>query len=140
MPQILATNSQGQLYLYPNRGRASVGLASSLGVTVPGQRLAMVDYDADGLQDLLAVESTGNLRLYRGTGAPAPKTETRPVVGTGWTDYSGLKSLRDVTGLNSTGIAGLTADGKIEYWDLGSGKFTTVTTVSSGWGGLKLVQ
>ncbi|WP_245953738.1 CAP domain-containing protein [Arthrobacter silvisoli] len=140
MPQILATNSKGQLYLYQNRGLAAVGIASSLGVTVPGLRLAMVDYDADGLQDLLAVESTGNLRLYRGSGAPAPKTETRPVVGTGWTDYSGLRSLRNVTGLNTTGIAGLTADGKIEYWDLSSGKFAGVTTVASGWGGVKLAQ
>ncbi|SDI56223.1 Uncharacterized conserved protein YkwD, contains CAP (CSP/antigen 5/PR1) domain [Arthrobacter cupressi] len=140
MPQILATNSKGQLYLYPNRGLAAVGIASSLGVTVPGQRLAMVDYDADGLQDLLAVESTGNLRLYRGSGMPAPKTETRPVVGTGWTDYSGLRSLRNVTGLNTTGIAGLTADGTIEYWDLSSGKFAGVTTVASGWGGFTLAQ
>lgn len=140
LPQILATNSKGQLYLYPNRGLTALGAASSLGVTVPGQRLAMVDYDADGLQDLLAVESTGSLRLYRGSGVPAPKAETRPVVGTGWTDYTGLRSLRDVTGLNTTGIAGLTADGTVEYWDLSSGKFTTVTTVSSGWGSLKLAQ
>lgn len=140
MPQVVATNSKGQLYLYPNRGRAAIGLASSLGVTVPGQRLAMVDYDADGLQDLLAVESTGTLRLYRGSGMPAPKVESRPIIGTGWTDYSGLRSLRDVTGLNSTGIAGLTADGTVEFWNLTSGKFTTFTTVASGWGSLKLAQ
>jgi Cysteine-rich secretory protein family len=140
LPQILATNSTGQLFLYRNLGLKTVGTASSLGVAVPGQRLAMVDYDADGLQDLLAVESNGYLRLYRGTGAPAPKAESRPVVGTGWTDYKALRSLRDVTTLNSTGIAGLTADGKVEYWDLGSGKLSSFTTVATGWGGLKLAQ
>lgn len=140
LPQILATNSTGQLFLYRNLGLKTVGMANNLGVAVPGRRLAMVDYDADGLQDLLAVESSGYLRLYRGSGLPAPKSETRPVVGTGWTDYSGLRSLRDVSALNSTGIAGLTADGKVEYWDLGSGKLSTFTTVATGWGGLKLAQ
>ncbi len=140
MPQILATNSNGQLFLYRNLGLGTVGAASSLGVTVPGQRLAMVDYDADGLQDLLAVEGNGYLSLYRGSGRPAPKAQNRTVIGTGWTDYSGLRSLRDVTGLNSTGIAGLTADGTIEYWALDTGQFSTSAAVVSGWGGLKLAQ
>lgn len=61
-------------------------------------------------------------------------------MGTAWTDYLGLRSLNGVTGLNSTGIAGLLGDGRIEYWDLTGGHLTTPSTPVTGLGGLKLAQ
>ncbi|MFH5878944.1 CAP domain-containing protein [Arthrobacter sp. NA-172] len=140
LPQILATDSGGALYLYKNMGLTALGAPTQVGSGVSAIRLTMVDYDADGFQDLLAVEANGNLRLYRGSGVPSPRAEAHLVVGTGWTDYSGLRSLRGVTGLNTTGIAGLLSNGSIEYWDLSSGRLTTPSTPLTGLGGLKLVQ
>jgi hypothetical protein len=140
LPQILATDSNGSLFLYRNLGLTALGGPTQVGSGVSAIRLSMVDYDADGFQDLLAVEAHGNLRLYRGSGLTTPKAEARLVVGTGWTDYSGLRSLRDVTGLNTTGIAGLLSNGAVEYWDLSSGRLTTPSTPVTGLGGLKLAQ
>ena len=140
LPQILATDSTGALYLYRNLGLTALVGRTQVGSGVSAIRLSMVDYDADGFQDLLAVEANGNLRLYRGSGLTTPKAEARLVVGTGWTDYSGLRSLKGVTGLNSTGVAGLLSNGTIEYWDLTGGRLTTPSTPISGLGGLKLAQ
>ncbi|GAA4053705.1 hypothetical protein GCM10023063_47740 [Arthrobacter methylotrophus] len=140
LPQILATDSTGALYLYRNLGLTALAGRTQVGSGVSAIRLSMVDYDADGFQDLLAVEANGNLRLYRGSGLTTPKSEARLVVGTGWTDYSGLRSLQGVTGLNSTGVAGLLSNGAVEYWDLSSGRLTTPSTPVTGLGGLKLAQ
>lgn len=140
LPQILATDSSGALYLYRNLGLTALLGRTQIGSGVSAVRLSMVDYDADGFQDLLAVEANGDLRLYRGSGLTTPKSEARLVVGTGWTDYSGLRSLRGVTGLNSTGVAGLLGNGTVEYWDLTGGRLTTPGTPVTGLGGLKLAQ
>ncbi|MHC6222566.1 CAP domain-containing protein [Arthrobacter sp. MMS24-S77] len=140
LPQILATDSSGALYLYRNLGLTALVGRTQVGSGVSAIRLSMVDYDADGLLDLLAVEANGNLRLYRGSGLTTPKSEARLVVGTGWSDYSGLRSLRGVTGLNTTGVAGLASNGVVEYWDLTGGRLTTPSTPVAGWGGLKLAQ
>jgi hypothetical protein len=140
LPQILATDSSGALYLYRNLGLTALVGRTQVGSGVSAIRLSMVDYDADGFQDLLAVEANGNLRLYRGSGLTAPRAEAHLVVGTAWTDYSGLRSLKGVTGLNTTGVAGLLSDGTIEYWDLTGGRLTTPNTPITGLGGLKLAQ
>lgn len=140
LPQILATDSSGALYLYRNLGLTGMVGRTQVGSGVSAVRLSMVDYDADGFQDLLAVESNGNLRLYRGSGLTTPKSEARLVVGTGWTDYSGLRSLKGVTGLNSTGVAGLLSNGAVEYWDLNGGRLATPSTPITGLGSLKLAQ
>ncbi|MEZ2390586.1 CAP domain-containing protein [bacterium RCC_150] len=140
LPQILATDSTGALFMYKNVGNTALGARTQVGTGVSAIRLTMVDYDADGFQDLLAVDPGGNLRLYRGSGQAVPTSETRPIVGTAWTDYSDIRSLKGVTGLNSTGIAGLLANGAIEYWDLSDGHLTTPSTPLGSLWGLKLAQ
>ncbi|MFK0039889.1 CAP domain-containing protein [Paenarthrobacter sp. NPDC090517] len=140
LPQIVAMDSGGNLYLYKNAGLAYIRAQAAIGTGFPAIRLSMVDYNADGFQDLLTTEANGSLRLYRGSGLGTPKQESRPVVGAGWTDYSGLRALRGVTGPDATGVAGLDRNGIVEYWDLSTGRLTTPLTIGIGWGGLKFAQ
>lgn len=140
LPQIVAMDSGGNLYLYKNAGLAYIRAQAAIGTGFPAIRLSMVDYNADGFQDLLTTEANGTLRLYRGSGLGTPKQESRPVVGAEWTDYIGLRALRGVTGPDSTGIAGLDRNGVVEYWDLNTGRLTTPVTIGIGWGGLKFAQ
>lgn len=140
LPQIVAMDSGGNLYLYKNAGLAYIRSQAAIGTGFPAIRLSMVDYNADGFQDLLTTEANGTLRLYRGSGLGTPKQESRPVVGSEWTDYIGLRALRGVTGPDSTGIAGLNRNGVVEYWDLNTGRLTTPVTIGIGWGGLKFAQ
>ncbi|WP_370628952.1 CAP domain-containing protein [Paenarthrobacter nitroguajacolicus] len=140
LPQIVAMDSGGNLYLYKNAGLAYIRAQAAIGTGFPAIRLSMVDYNADGFQDLLTTEANGTLRLYRGSGLGTPKQESRPVVGAEWTDYTGLRALRGVTGPDSTGVAGLDRNGVVEYWDLNTGRLTTPVTIGIGWGGLKFAQ
>ncbi|WP_235036393.1 CAP domain-containing protein [Arthrobacter sp. 18067] len=140
LPQIVAMDASGGLWLYKNAGMTYIRSQAAIGTGNKAVRLSMVDYNADGFQDLLSVEPNGSLRLYRGSGLATPKQEARPVVGAAWTDYSGLRSLKGVTGADTTGIAGLGTNGVLEYWDLTSGRLTTPVAVGGGWSGFKLAQ
>ncbi|MGJ3191686.1 CAP domain-containing protein [Paenarthrobacter sp. FR1] len=140
LPQIVAMDGSGGLWFYKNSGMTYIRTQAAIGTGNPAVRLSMVDYNADGFQDLLTVEANGSLRLYRGSGLATPKQEARPVVGAAWTDYSGLRALQGVTGAGTTGIAGLGTNGVLEYWDLTSGRLTTPVAVGGGWNGFKLAQ
>ncbi len=140
LPQIVAMDGSGGLWLYKNSGLSYIRSQAAIGTGNPATRLSMVDYDADGFQDILTVEANGSLRLYRGSGLGTPKQESRPVVGAAWTDYTALRALKGVSGAGSTGVAGLGSNGVLEYWDLTSGRLTTPVTVGGGWGGFKLAQ
>jgi hypothetical protein len=107
---------------------------------VSANRLTMVDYDADGFQDLVARQPDGNVRLYRGSGAPAPRAESRALVASGWTDVTAIRPLRDVTGLNSTGVALRRAGDTVEYWDLSTGTLATPSSIPGAWAGQRLAQ
>jgi hypothetical protein len=100
----------------------------------------MVDYDADGFQDILAVRSDGAVQLYRGWGTIALRAEARPTVATGWQDVTGVKALRDVTGLNSTGLALRRASDVVQYWDLTGGTLATPSNIAGPWSGQRLAQ
>jgi hypothetical protein len=107
---------------------------------VSANRLAMVDYDGDGFQDLLARQTDGNVRLYRGSGAPAPRAETRSVVASGWADITAIRPLKDVTGLNSTGLTLRRAGDVVQFWDLSTGALSSPSSVPGAWAGQRLAQ
>ncbi|MFJ4264451.1 CAP domain-containing protein [Paenarthrobacter nicotinovorans] len=140
LPQIVAMDKGGNLYLYKNTGLSYIRSQAAIGTGNPSVRVTMVDYNADGFEDLLSTEPNGTLRLYRGSGLGTPKQESRPVVGSAWTDYIGLRALSGLTGPDSVGVAGLDRNGMVEYWDLTSGRLTTPVTIGNGWGGLRFAS
>ncbi|MFF2841541.1 CAP domain-containing protein [Paenarthrobacter sp. NPDC057981] len=140
LPQIVAMDQGGNLYLYKNTGLSYIRSQAAIGTGNTSVRVTMVDYNADGFEDLLTTEPNGTLRLYRGSGLGTPKQESRPVVGSAWTDYIGLRALSGLTGPDSVGVAGLDRNGQVEYWDLSSGRLTTPVTIGTGWGGLRFAS
>jgi hypothetical protein len=140
MPQIMALDGAGNLFLYANKGTGDVADRATVATGVYASRLSMVDYDADGFQDLLGLKSDGSVQLYRGWGATALRAEARPTVATGWTDVTGIRALRNVTGLNSTGVALRRANDTVQYWDLSAGSLLSPSTVAGPWAGQRLAQ
>ncbi|MBT2535087.1 VCBS repeat-containing protein [Arthrobacter sp. ISL-69] len=141
LPQLVALDGSGNLWLYPNRGNGDLVARTLLASGVSANRLAMVDYDGDGFQDVLARQTDGNVRLYRGSGAPAPRAEARTVVASGWTDVTAIRPLQDVTGLNSTGLALRRAgDVVVQYWDLSTGALSAPSSIAGAWAGQRLAQ
>ncbi|QHK22356.1 hypothetical protein GU243_14940 [Pseudarthrobacter psychrotolerans] len=140
LPQLIALDTTGTLFLYPNVGLADMSSRTTLATGVTARKLAMVDYDADGFQDLLAIKPDGGVLLYRGAGTPAPRAEARLTVATGWTDVTGIRPLRDVTALNSTGVALRRANDVVQYWDLSAGSLASPSNITGSWTGQRLAQ
>jgi uncharacterized protein YkwD len=139
-PQLVALDGSGNLWLYPNAGLADMSSRTLMAGAVSATRLAMVDYDADGFQDLLARRSDGAVQLYRGAGTPVPRAEARATVATGWGDVTGIRALRDVTGLNSAGVALRRANDVVQYWDLTGGTLASPSNITGAWAGQRLAQ
>ncbi|HEU4668738.1 MAG TPA: CAP domain-containing protein [Arthrobacter sp.] len=140
MPQLLALDGAGTLYLYPNKGLGDLFERTPVGSVGVARKLSMVDYDADGFQDVLALRADGSAQLYRGWGTTALRAEARPAIAIDWADVSGLRVLRDVTGLNSTGLALRRAGDVVQYWDLTSGSLAAPSNVPGPWAGQRLAQ
>jgi uncharacterized protein YkwD len=140
LPQLVALDTTGNLFLYPNVGLADMSSRIQIATAVPARKLGMVDYDADGFQDLLAIKSDGGVLLYRGAGAPAPRVEARLTVATGWTDVTGIRPLRDVTALNSIGVALRRANDVVQYWNLSTGTLASPSNITGSWAGQRLAQ
>lgn len=140
LPQILALDTAGNLYLYPNKGLGDLSARTTVATGVLASRISMVDYDADGFQDILAVRTDGAVQLYRGAGSTALRAETRATVATGWQDVTGIRPLRDVTALNSTGVALRRANDVVQYWDLSTGTLAAPSNITGSWAGQRLAQ
>ncbi|MDQ0730473.1 CAP domain-containing protein [Arthrobacter sp. B1I2] len=140
MPQILALDGGGNLFLYANKGNGDLADRAAVATGVYASRLSMVDYDADGFQDVLALKTDGSVQLYRGWGTTALRAEARPTVATGWTDVTGIRALRNVTGLNSTGVALRRANDTVQYWDLSAGTLASPSAIAGPWAGQRLAQ
>lgn len=140
LPQLLVLDSAANLWLYPNRGSGDLVQRTLIASGVPATRLAMVDFDGDGFQDLLARQSDGNVLLYRGSGTPWPVAEARAAVASGWGDVSAIRSLRDVSGAYSAGLALQRAGNSVQYVGLSGGILSTPSTVPGSWTGQRLAQ
>lgn len=140
LPQLMALDGSGNLWLYQNPGLGDLSQRTLVGTGIAATRLSMVDFDADGFQDLLALQANGDVLLYRGAGVPAPRSEARRVVASGWSDVTAVRSLRDVTGLNSTGLALRRGGDAVQYWDLSKGTLSSPSYLYGNWAGIRLAQ
>ncbi|WP_283536609.1 CAP domain-containing protein [Pseudarthrobacter sp. PS3-L1] len=140
MPQILALDGAGNVWLYPNQGSGDLFRRTLAVGGVSAKRLAMVDASRDGFQDLVALRSDGTVQLYRGNGSPKPRAEARPTIASGWQDVAGIRALRNVTGLNSTGVALRRGTSVVQYWDLSSGKLASPSSIAGAWTGIRIAQ
>ncbi|MFP3461636.1 CAP domain-containing protein [Arthrobacter globiformis] len=145
LPELLALDADGSLWLYPNRGTGDLIQRTLIASGIAATRLAMVDYDGDGFQDLLARQGDGTVLLYRGSGGPSPKAEARTLVASGWGDVAAIRALHGVTGaystglvLQRTGIAGQA--GPVQYWNLDGGVLSPPSSVPGMWAGQQLAQ
>lgn len=88
---LVARQSNGDLYLFPGKGDGSVG--SRIRVGAGWNRFAMLfspgDWNGDGKVDLMGVLSNGDLHVYHGTHT-APYFVHEGVIGTGWTEFDRL--------------------------------------------------
>jgi hypothetical protein len=123
---VLAVSSSGGLYLYKGNGaggfgaagvKVGTGWATFKFVFSPG------DFSGDGKADVLAVNSVGNLYLYKGNGAGG-WAAGGVKIGGGWGSFAQVLSPRDFTGDAKADVMSVTTSGALYlYRGNGTGGF-----------------
>ncbi|MFI0898036.1 trypsin-like serine protease [Streptomyces sp. NPDC020983] len=92
LPDIVARDSSGTLWLYKGTGKAPAVWAArtkiGTGWGVYNAFAAVGDITADGHADLLARDTSGTLWIYDGTGSAASPYAARTKLGPGWSGYT----------------------------------------------------
>lgn len=140
LPQILAADGAGNLWLYPNQGLGDLVQRGRLATAMPAGQESMVDFSGDGFEDLVARRSDGALLLHRSLGQQGLVDEARAVIGTGWGSMGPIRVLRGLDGLNTVGVASTRPDGTLLYWPVANGAFGAARVIGGGWGGYVLAQ
>ncbi|MFI9584828.1 hypothetical protein ACIHCQ_23965 [Streptomyces sp. NPDC052236] len=121
---LIARDRAGVLWLYKGTGNDAAPFAPRTQVgTGWGVYNAMtggIDVTKDGVADLYARDTAGDLWLYKGTGFPSSPYATRVKVGSGWNIYNALIAPGDGS-LNGKGaLLARDAGGKL-WWYRGTG-------------------
>ncbi|MGR0161857.1 FG-GAP repeat domain-containing protein [Paenarthrobacter nitroguajacolicus] len=131
--EMLARRADGTLMLYPRVNNAwesprTVGPGwNGFGTMVsPG------DFDSDGINDILAKDSAGNLFLYAGKG-DGGFYAGRPI-GSGWNAFTSIVAPGDFNGDGHNDILARDSSGVLYlYPGNGSGGWLTRSVIGSGW-------
>jgi len=88
-PDVVARDSAGALWLYPNNG-AGTGFSTPVALATGWQGMTSIvgpgDWNRDGHVDLIARDASGNLWMYPGSGASS--LGARASLGAGWNTLS----------------------------------------------------
>ncbi|MDQ0576292.1 FG-GAP-like repeat-containing protein [Agromyces albus] len=136
---VAVDTATGVLSVYPATGSGELGAAVAIG---PGwgsaKAIYNVDWNNDGLQDVVAQWSDGRLTLYRGEfdgGFTAPVQ-----IGSGWQSWSITIGPWKV-GDRYPGIVARSSTGELSHYpNTTGGALTSATAIGSGWAGLSLTQ
>ncbi|MGW5663546.1 FG-GAP-like repeat-containing protein [Streptomyces sp. NPDC003758] len=137
--------ASGNLYLYPGAGGGTVGSRTQIGSNWGGmQQLAAGDFTGDGKPDLIALDSSGALWLYPGSGTLNGMNTlgVRTQIGSNW---GGMRQLAvmDVSGDGRPDLIALDSSGALWAYP-GSGTLNGMNTlgvrtqIGSNWGGMQL--
>ena len=135
---ILAANTNGNLYLYPGNGKNGITGSSVAGSGWGGIRLiAAADFNGDKKGDLVAAHTNGNLFFYAGNGK---NFTSGTVSSTGWTNMRML-SAGDFTGDGKADIYAIHNSGDLYLSSgKGNGTFHTASKTGGGWQNMRLLS
>ncbi|WP_434595487.1 FG-GAP-like repeat-containing protein [Streptomyces sp. A5-4] len=136
---VLARTPAGELYLYVTNGAVESNPFSTRVKVGTGwgqfdQLVGANDTNGDGIGDVFARTTNGELHFYAGTGNPAAPLKPRVLVGSGWGQFNQLVAVDDWDTDGVADLAARTPAGDL-YWyrSDGTGKFNPKQLFGSGW-------
>lgn len=119
-PSVIARDPNGGLWYYPNTSGSALSSRTQVGSGWNGLDYDVTDWDNDGKPDILAVNGSGNMLLYRTDGNGGFLNESRPVVGAGWNGYS-FYAVKDFKAPGVRGLLARDSNGSLWYYGIQNG-------------------
>ncbi|MDX3096140.1 VCBS repeat-containing protein [Streptomyces sp. ME01-24h] len=141
---VVARTPAGELYIYTSTGTVnSAPLAPRTlvgkGWGVYDQLVGANDMNGDGIGDLLARTTAGELYFYAGTGNAAAPFKVRVKIGNGWNAYNQLIGVDDQTGDGLADLLVRTQSGTTYFYQsTGQGTFLPRVGGGTGWNAASL--
>ncbi|MCM1945329.1 FG-GAP-like repeat-containing protein [Streptomyces sp. G2] len=134
---LVARDKNGTLWLYKGNG-AGTGFATRVslggGWNAFNKILGAGDYTGDGLTDLLARTTAGELYVYPGTGNASAPFRPRALIGTGWNTYKQLASPGDLNADGKADIIGVNSAGELyRYFNTSPARFAPKYKIGTGY-------
>ncbi len=134
---LVARDRSGILWLYKGNG---LGTGFATRVSIGGgwnsfnKLLGAGDYTGDGLTDLVARTTGGDLYVYPGTGSASGVFGTRKHVGGGWNTFKHLTAPGDLNADGKGDLLGINSAGELyPYLNTSSARFAKQTSSGTGY-------
>ncbi|MEU2179381.1 trypsin-like serine protease [Streptomyces thermolilacinus] len=142
LPDLLAQDKNGYLWLYPGRGNGTFGTRVSVGsgwgvMTIAGKG----DYTGDGKPDMLARDTSGRLWVYPGRGTATATFTNRVLAGTSGWNFTAYAATGDINGDGKADLLARDSAGVMWlYQGRGSSTapFVPRVKIGSGWNAFNL--
>ncbi|CAG7632151.1 N-acetylmuramoyl-L-alanine amidase [Actinacidiphila bryophytorum] len=139
---LVGRDSSGTLWYYRGSGKPSAPVLSRVtvgpGWNIYSRLLGAGDVTGDGHPDLIGMDSSGYLWLYKGTGNATKPFAARTPIAAGWKIYTSLVAAGDVTGDGRPDLLGRDSSGVLWVYK-GTGNaaapYATRTRIGGGWQG-----
>lgn len=144
LPDVVATDSSGNSWLYPGNGKGTLGTRTKIGSgwdTYNGQIYGKGDLTGDGRADIVTRDGTGTLWLYKGTGLASGPWTPRTKIGTGWNAYNAFVAVGDITGDGKADLVARDTSGNLWLYKgkgSASGPYAARVKIGPGWNAYSL--
>lgn len=137
---IVTTDANGVLWNSAAAGNGTLGARYAVGTGwAAAKTVRVVDWNADGLPDVLTQWTGGTLSLDLGLRSGGFQ-QRRTVGFSGWADIE-FVSGKWAKGDKYPGLVGITASGPLYYWaNANGGALSTGVQIGQGWGGLHIAM
>ncbi|MFF7339556.1 FG-GAP repeat domain-containing protein [Streptomyces sp. NPDC008163] len=134
---LLARDTKGDLYLYRGNGlgtefaaKVKVGYGYDTYTALVGSG----DLSGDGIADVVARDTKGDLYLYKGTGNAAKPLSARVKIGYGYNTYKQIAAPGDLDGDGFGDLIGVDGKGDVyRYSSTGTGQVEKRVKIGYGW-------
>ncbi|WTI80828.1 VCBS repeat-containing protein [Streptomyces sp. NBC_00726] len=134
---LLARDTKGNLYLYKGNGLGTKFAAKvkvGYGYNTYNKIVGAGDLSGDGIADVVARDTKGDLYLYKGTGNAAKPLSARVKIGYGYNTYKQFAAPGDLDGDGFADLVGVDGKGDVyRYSSTGTGKIEKRAKIGYGW-------
>ncbi|MGW2472775.1 FG-GAP repeat domain-containing protein [Streptomyces sp. NPDC001665] len=134
---LLGRTKSGDLYLFKGNGlgtKLAARIKVGYGFNTYNKIVGAGDLSGDGIADVVARDTKGNLYLYKGTGSATKPLKARVKLGYGYNTYKQFVAPGDLDGDGKADLVGVDGKGDVyRYSSTGTGKIEKRVKIGYGW-------